>query len=224
LFGDSNTVPDTYVSYIFFSLYRVVIHLYFVLTCIYPYYYLYSYCSDNQAIAAAKAAIASPRTPSCPLIECEFPPLVALNKLGDGSLQSANQVDKANLDFSVKLLRSIAPLPMMGPQTSLLLSSTATNSFLGRAQKAFQGGTVHSLKDGLPTVKAREVFVLVAPSVTRDYDAARRLVSNGNTVVLVNGFAKVRYVTERAAFLCSTRIDFHQLHVTRGRLQYKYGY
>lgn len=148
---------------------------------------------DNQAISATKAAIASPRTPSCALIECEFPPLGSLNKLGDGSLSSANQVDQANLDFAVKLLRSLAPLPILGPNTRLLVSSTATNSFLDRAKELFQGGTVHSLRDGLPNeVKSREVFVLVAPSVTRDYDAAKRLVATGNTVVLVNGFAKVR--------------------------------
>jgi hypothetical protein len=116
-----------------------------------------------------------------------------LNKLGDGSLSSANQVDKANLDFAVKLLRSISPLPVFGPNTRLLVSSTATNNFLDRAKKLFQGGTVHSLRDGLPNdVKSREVFVLVAPSVTRDYDAAKRLVATGNTVVLINGFAKVR--------------------------------
>ena len=40
-----------------------------------------------------KAAIEKPKTPSFPLIECEFPPLESLNKLGDGSLRSANQVD-----------------------------------------------------------------------------------------------------------------------------------
>ena len=34
-----------------------------------------------------------PKTKSFPLIECEFPPLTELNKLGDGSLRSANQVN-----------------------------------------------------------------------------------------------------------------------------------
>jgi hypothetical protein len=110
-------------------------------------------------------------------------------------LSSANQVDKANLDFAVKLLKSISPLPVVGPNTRLLVSSTATNSFLDRAKKLFKGGSVHSLRDGLPDeVKSREVFVLVAPSVTRDYDAVKRLVATGNTVVLINGFAKVSYI------------------------------
>ena len=146
---------------------------------------------DNQAITAVKRAIESPKTPSFPLIECEFPPLQALNKLGDGSLRSANEVDKVNLDFSAKLLRSIAPLPVMGPKTWLLTSSTAPNSVLQKAKSAFKGGTVHSLKDGLPVVGASDVCVLVAPSVPKDYEAARSLASDGTCVVLVNGFAKV---------------------------------
>jgi hypothetical protein len=49
--------------------------------------------SDKQAIEAVKAAIKNPKIPSFPLIECEFPPLADQNKLGDGSLRSANQVD-----------------------------------------------------------------------------------------------------------------------------------
>ena len=149
------------------------------------------YCSNNQAIQAVKAAIASPRTPSFRLIECEFPPLDALNKLGDGSLRSATQVDEANLDFCLKLVKSIAPpLPMLGPRVWLLVSSTATNSFL---QKATTVGTVHCLKDGLPNMRARDVCVLVSPS-GRDYQAAQRLVDGGYTVVLVNGFAKVSWL------------------------------
>ena len=51
---------------------------------------------DSQAIAAVKAAIAKPKTRDFPLIECEFPPLVALNKLGDGSMRSANEVDQVS--------------------------------------------------------------------------------------------------------------------------------
>jgi hypothetical protein len=52
---------------------------------------------DNQGISAIKAAIAKPKTKSFPLIECEFPPLAALNKLGDGSMRSANEVDMVRL-------------------------------------------------------------------------------------------------------------------------------
>jgi Domain of unknown function (DUF1995) len=147
---------------------------------------------NDQAITAVKAALASPRTPSCAFIECEFPPLAALNKLGDGSLQSANQVDQANLEFAVKLLRSISPVPMLlGPGTWLIISSAASSSFFEKAQKAYSGnGKVHSLKNGLPNVRARDVCVFVSPSVSKDYEAAKRLVVNGNKVVVVNGFAK----------------------------------
>ena len=52
------------------------------------------YCRDNQAISAVKAAISKPKTRGYPLIECEFPPLKELNKLGDGSMRSANEVDQ----------------------------------------------------------------------------------------------------------------------------------
>ena len=53
----------------------------------------YNVCRDKQAIDSIKAAIKKPKTKSFPLIECEFPPLTELNKLGDGSLRSANQVN-----------------------------------------------------------------------------------------------------------------------------------
>lgn len=52
---------------------------------------------DRQAIDSVKAAINKPKNPSIPLIECEFPPLEALNKLGDGSLRSAKLVDDVRL-------------------------------------------------------------------------------------------------------------------------------
>jgi hypothetical protein len=150
----------------------------------------FALCSDDQAIAAVKAAIASPRTPSFPLLECDFPPLVALNKLGDGSLSSAQAVDRANLAFCTKLVKELSPLvPGFGPKVFLLCPSTATQSF---AQKAAKGGIeVHSLKEGLSAVKSRDICVVVAPSSSRDYDAAKRLAMNGNAVILVNGFAKV---------------------------------
>ena len=47
---------------------------------------------DNQAISGIKAAIKNYR--EIPLIECEFPPLGALNKLGDGSLRSAIEAEE----------------------------------------------------------------------------------------------------------------------------------
>lgn len=144
--------------------------------------------SDNQAIQAIKTAVAKPKTPQLRLIECEFPPLQALNKLGDGSLQSAKQVDAANLAFGAKCCKALSPL--LGNRPTLLTSSSATASFVQQAQKAF--GQTASLKNGPPQGTTRsDIFVLVAPS-GRDYVVAKQLATQGATVVLINGFAKVR--------------------------------
>jgi hypothetical protein len=62
--------------------------------------------SDNQAIRAVKAAVAKPKNPKFPLIECEFPPLASLNKLGDGSMRSSNLVD----DVSTARRSEVLPL------------------------------------------------------------------------------------------------------------------
>ena len=51
---------------------------------------------DKQAIDAIRAAIDKPR--DIPLIECEFPPLGALNKLGDGSLRSALEAEEVSVE------------------------------------------------------------------------------------------------------------------------------
>ena len=147
--------------------------------------------SDNQAIRAVQAALSKPKTPSFRLIECEFPPLTALNKLGDGSLQSANQVDAANLAFGVALCRALAPPLSFGKNAAvtLMTSASATNSFTQKAAKAYSN--VHSLRNGLPPeANQKSIFILVAPS-GRDYAAAQQLAENGSTVILVNGFAKV---------------------------------
>ena len=53
-----------------------------------------------------KAAINKPKTPSFPLIECEFPPLAALNKLGDGSRSSSNQVDDVRIDIKLYVYKN----------------------------------------------------------------------------------------------------------------------
>eukprot|EP00978_Attheya_sp_CCMP212_P011413 scaffold28117_cov56-Attheya_sp.AAC.15 len=167
---------------------------------------------DNQAIKAVKAAISSPRNPSLPVVECEFPPLKALNKLGDGSLRSATEAEQnnqdcifdrnyvyvinrqANLAFAVKLLKSISPLPFMGPKTWLLTSSSASQSFMASAKSKSKGtgAALHSLRDGLPKTSKGDVCVLVTPSSSADYNAAERIASTGDVsgVVILNGFAK----------------------------------
>jgi len=146
---------------------------------------------DNQAINAVKAAISSPKTKSLPLLECEFPALQALNKLGDGSLRSTIEAEEANLSFAIKLLKALS-LPFVGPKTWLLTSSAASKSFFSAALSKVKSSEVHSLKDGLPDIGEGDVCVLVTPSSRNDYDAAKKIASDGNAaaVVIVNGFAK----------------------------------
>ena len=147
---------------------------------------------NQQAVKAVQAALASPRTLSYKLLECEFPAVASLNKLGDGSLRSANEVDDANLATAKMMVQSISPLipGLMGPAVRLLTSSAASATFQRKAATALNDQYVHCLKQGLPAVKSRDVCVLVTPCNSADYDMAQRLVSNGNAVVLVNALAK----------------------------------
>ena len=147
---------------------------------------------SNRAIASIQRALGSPKNPSFPMIECELPPLGALNKLGDGSRQSAQEVDKANLDFGKKLIGSIS-LPLIGSEVRLLISSAASAGFLQKA-KSIAGGKCWSLRDGAPqNLSPNVVCVLLAPSTRTDYQIAKALVETGrNKVVIVNGFAKDR--------------------------------
>ena len=151
---------------------------------------------NQQVVQAVQAALQSPRTPSFRLIECEFPAVAQLNKLGDGSLRSATAVEDANLETAQALVRALSPLlPGFGPLVWLLTSTAATNSLQTKADKVAKaaGGSHHSLKLGLPAgVKSRDVCVLVTPSNSQDYELAKRIANNGNSVVLINGFAKVR--------------------------------
>ena len=143
---------------------------------------------DRQAIAAVQAAVSKPKTPGYKLIECEFPPLAALNKLGDGSLQSAQAVDAANLAFAISVARSLS-VPLIGPTATLLTSTAASSRLVQNAKKAY--ASVHTLSKGLPDLVTKSsIFVLVAPSSPRDYQTADDLAQEGATVVLVNGFAK----------------------------------
>lgn len=102
-------------------------------------------------------------------------------------------MDKANLNFAGKLIRSISPLPLLGPKTWLLTSTTASPSFIASAKS--KAPVVHALRDGLPSVAKGDICVLIGPSAQNDYDAADRLAAAGvaKAVVVVNGFAKVRY-------------------------------
>jgi hypothetical protein len=143
---------------------------------------------DSLAIAAVKAAIDRPKTQGFGLIECEFPPLAALNKLGDGSLRSSKEVDAANLKFAKKLIQGISPLPILGPKVWFLTSAAASASFTNGAKQV--GGTLHSLRDGLPKVAPSDVCILVSPSARSDYETAQRLAKLCKATVIINGFAK----------------------------------
>jgi hypothetical protein len=132
---------------------------------------------DNDAIAAIKAAIRKPKSPGLPLIECEFPPLFALNRLGDGSLQSSQRVDKANFAFASKLKQALS-LPIFGPKVWLITSSGVVKP-----------GS-YSLRDGLPPVSKSDICILVAPSSRSDYLAAQQLATRSQAVVMLNCLAK----------------------------------
>lgn len=101
---------------------------------------------DSQAIGSIKAALASPRNPSFPLLEAEFPVLAALNKMGDGSLRSAKEAETANLQFALKLAKSIA-IPFVGPKVYIVTSSAASSAFAASVAKKAGGSiSVVSLK------------------------------------------------------------------------------
>mmetsp|Transcript_35502 Transcript_35502/g.77753 ORF Transcript_35502/g.77753 Transcript_35502/m.77753 type:complete len:326 (-) Transcript_35502:105-1082(-) len=148
---------------------------------------------DNQAITSVRAAIASPKVPSFPLVEVEFPPLAELNKLGDGTLRSAREVEDANASFAVKLAKAIS-IPFVGPKVVILTSSAAAKSFVSTVAKKVGGSaTVVSVKDGIPQdTGPDDVVVFLTPSTSGDYRAAETMASSGTLrgVVIINGFAK----------------------------------
>lgn len=145
---------------------------------------------NRQAIASIQRAVQNPKTPSFKLIECEFPVLDNLNKLGDGSLASSMQADAANLQFCSSLCVALQGLPLVGNFCWLLTSASATNRFYQAASKKVSN--LHSLKNGLPNLKSRDICVLACPSSATDYQLAEQMALNGNTVVVVNGFAKTQ--------------------------------
>jgi hypothetical protein len=144
---------------------------------------------NKEMADSVKAAIANPRVPSCKLIECEFPALAALNKLGDGSLRSAIEADDANIEASLVIARSFLPAPF-GPGKVWMVPSRSSSERMKSLLKQ-KWNSVHDLSQGTPPVKSRDVCIFVSPSSPADYDAAASLTANGNAVVVVNGQAKV---------------------------------
>jgi hypothetical protein len=113
---------------------------------------------------------------------------------------------QANLAFALKLAQAVAFPPLLGPKTALLTSSSATNSFYTNVCKKAKpsGIAVYSFKEtrGVASIPTANVYILIAPSTRSDYQAAEMLASwsssSGRTkataVIIVNGFAKVRYL------------------------------
>uniref|UniRef100_A0A7S2PB79 DUF1995 domain-containing protein n=1 Tax=Leptocylindrus danicus TaxID=163516 RepID=A0A7S2PB79_9STRA len=148
---------------------------------------------DRQAIAGIKAAMGSSSASS--LLECEFPVLEQLNKLGDGSLRSAKEAEQANLDFVMKLIKELKPFPFLGPRVWLMTSSASSKSFdSAAAMKSKAAGAVyHSLRNGLPTdLDGGDIVLLLNPSSRGDYSAAKTVAFSevSPSVVIINGFAK----------------------------------
>jgi len=145
---------------------------------------------DSQAIGSIKAALASPKNSSFRLVEAEFPVLAALNKLGDGSLRSAKEAEAANLQFALKLAKSIS-IPFVGPKVYVVTSSTASGSFAASAAKK-AAASVISLKDGLPDFDATDIVIFLTPSTNADYRTAESTATSGTVggVIIINGYAK----------------------------------
>lgn len=147
---------------------------------------------DKQAISSIKSALSLPRPT---LLECEFPPLSSLNKLGDGSLRSSLQVEDANVAFVAKLAKEIAS--PFGPMVAVYVSSSASNSLLAKVRSKVKNA--YSLKDeGIQGNFGKDgVCILLTPSSQKDYRVARELAESGCKTVIVNGLFKV------SACLCS---------------------
>jgi len=142
---------------------------------------------DSTAINAIKSALQKPRNPKCPLVECEFPALAALNKLGDGSLRSATEAEDANIAFASKLCTKVGS--PFGPKVNLVVSSSASRSFMDKVQKKVKGASICSVKD-LASASVSGTSVFLTPSSKADYQEARKLAEDGCATVIVNALFK----------------------------------
>ena len=90
-----------------------------------------------------------------------------------------------------KLVGEVA-VPLIGRRVSVLVSSSASGSFLGKVRSRVKGGDVYSMKDvTLDMFEKKEVCVVLTPSSGLDYRVARELAEAGYTTVIVNGLFKV---------------------------------
>jgi len=154
----------------------------------------------KQAIEAVKQSIAKPRFPSFPLIECEFPVLQSQNKLGDGSLRSKLEAERANVVFVADLVKGLTLIPFFSPKVELLVSSSSSNSFLSTLKSKVKGISMYSLSDGVPIIQEKSICILVTPSSRKDYQIAQDLAQSStvSAVVIINGYAKVRRLCDQS--------------------------
>lgn len=115
---------------------------------------------------------------------------------------------QANFAFAAKLVKSLSPLPFLGPDVYLLLSAAASQRVVGKARRSMKGAKyVGSLKDGVPgSFQKGDVVVMISPCISQDYQAAAQLAQDGVSggVVLINGLAKVRFSTTAATTTTTT--------------------
>ena len=83
-------------------------------------------------------------------------------------------------------------VPLIGRRVSVLVSSSASGSFLGKVRSRVKGGSVYSVKDvTMEMFGKKEVCVVLTPSSGVDYRVAKELAEAGFTTVIVNGLFKV---------------------------------
>lgn len=103
------------------------------------------------------------------------------------------QAEDANIAFVSKLVKEIGT-PFIGPKVNVLVSSSASNSFLAKVKSKVKNG-VYSLKDdaAVYSLGKNDVCVVLTPSSQKDYRVAKDLAEDGFKTVVVNGLFKVSY-------------------------------
>uniref|UniRef100_A0A7S2XUE4 DUF1995 domain-containing protein n=1 Tax=Fibrocapsa japonica TaxID=94617 RepID=A0A7S2XUE4_9STRA len=135
----------------------------------------------KQAVAAVGAAIKKGEKK----MEVEFPPLAALNKLGDGSAKSAKMIKEANAEFAKKLVTSLTSsrskvwVVCCEPGYKKMLEEA-----IGTQNKKVE--VVPLSSRNLPDASPKDVLIFLTPGDDSQWKIAAKL---GETapVVVVNG-------------------------------------
>lgn len=151
---------------------------------------------DVAAIASIRASISKPRVPSFPLIECEFPSLASLNKLGDGSLRSSLEAEEANIAFVVKLVRGLSsPIPLLGPRMCVVTSTSISltekiRKRVGGAASVLKMSDISNKNGRGGKKKGNICYIFITPSSKSEYRSAIDQAEAGYPTILVNGSFK----------------------------------